>query len=139
MRPEDREVFACDGFAMRHNFLPSAVSARLHESLVAWQGAYRDMQQGGTVTRRFALDPVLFDTIPDPHALSLHPEWQALIRYVSSFNVEPVFYVQAIVARRGDEDRTAKTNRQFRLYTDAFQPSAKAWLLLDDVPKDGGR
>lgn len=138
VRAEDREAFARDGFVMRRNFLPPAVFARLHEGLAAWQGPCRDMVQGDAVTRRFALDPALLGAIPELRALSLHPEWQALIRYVSSFDVEPVSYVQTILARRGDGERTAQTDPQLRLHADAFQPSAKAWLFLDDVPEDEG-
>lgn len=140
LRDEDREAFARDGFVVRRNFLPDSVFARLREQLKAWRGPCRDMRQGDAVTRRFALDPALLSAVPDLSVLSRHPEWQSLIRYVSSFDAEPVTYVQTILARLQPKNGTsaASLDPQLRLHADAFQPSGKAWLFLDDVLEDEG-
>ncbi|WP_318248063.1 phytanoyl-CoA dioxygenase family protein [Novosphingobium huizhouense] len=142
IRAEDREAFARDGLVVRHDFLPPALFARLREGLAAWRGPCRDMRQGDAVTRRFALDPALLGAVPELRALSRHPEWQGLIRHVSSFDAEPVAYVQTILARQGAGAGGAagggSSDPQLRLHADAFQPSAKAWLFLDDVAEDEG-
>ncbi|MCH7628736.1 MULTISPECIES: phytanoyl-CoA dioxygenase family protein [Novosphingobium] len=136
VRDEDRAAFARDGFVVRHDFLPPAVFERLREGLQGWRGPCRDMRQGDAVTRRFALDPALLATVPEARALLAHPDWQGLIRYVASFDREPVSYVQTILAQRGDG--SGRADPQLRLHADAFQPSAKAWLFLDDVAPDEG-
>ena len=140
VRPDDRAAFDRDGFVVRRNFLPAPMFARLRDGLEAWRGPARDMRQGDAVTRRFALDPAILAAVPELRALLRHPEWQGLIRYVSSFDAEPVCYVQTILARcAGAEGAPApRGDPQLRLHADAFQPSAKAWLFLDDVPEDEG-
>lgn len=136
VRDEDRADFARDGFVVRRDFLPPAVFERLREGLQRWRGPCRDMRQGDAITRRFALDGALLGAVPEARALLAHPDWQGLIRYVSSFDAEPVGYVQTVLAQRGDG--SGRADPQLRLHADAFQPSAKAWLFLDDVAPDEG-
>jgi hypothetical protein len=63
------------------------------------------------------------------------PEFQGLLRYVCSFDCEPMLYLQTILghAVKGAPDP------QLELHTDAFQPSVKAWLFLNDVKADARR
>lgn len=135
VRDEDRIAFDRDGFVMRRDFLPPDLFVALRDALRRWRGPAREMRQGDAITRRIALDPAILAAIPELAALNAHPDWQGLIRYVSSFDAQPVSYVQTILARL---DGTTAVDPQLRLHADAFQPSAKAWLFLEDVPEDEG-
>jgi hypothetical protein len=56
------------------------------------------------------------------------------MRYVGSFDQEPLYYIQTILAhvRQGAPDP------QTNLHADTFHPTVKAWLFLTDVAADEG-
>jgi hypothetical protein len=62
------------------------------------------------------------------------PEWLGLIRYVGSFMLEPLLYIQTIFS----QVRKAPPDPQTRLHADAFHSSVKAWFFLTDVNEDEG-
>jgi len=131
---EDRAAFERDGFVVKHDFLPAADFAALKEGLLGWSGSAREMVQGDTITRRYAVDPELIRAVPAIRTMLCDRRWQGLARYVASFDVEPLLYVQSILSRRYD----APPDPQTRLHADTFHPSMKAWLFLEDVgPADG--
>lgn len=132
--PEDRQAFERDGFVVKRDFLPPATFAALKQGLLAWPGPAREMVQGDTITRRYAVDPELIGAVPAIREMLRDPRWQGLARYVASFDIEPLLYVQSILSRRHD----APPDPQTRLHADTFHPSMKAWLFLEDVgPADG--
>src|SRR3546814_3999822 len=68
------------------------------------------MVQGNTVTRRFAVDAAYEKAVPEILKLLRTPRWKGLMRYVSSFNVEPLYYIQVILPHRKkgpDDPQTA--------------------------------
>ncbi|WP_016745505.1 phytanoyl-CoA dioxygenase family protein [Rhizorhabdus wittichii] len=131
---EDREAFERDGFVIKRDFLPPDSFVALRDGLLDWSGPAREMVQGDTITRRYAVDPELIRAVPAMKALLRDPRWQGLARYVASFDVEPLLYVQSILSRRHD----APPDPQTRLHADTFHPTMKAWLFLQDVgPADG--
>jgi hypothetical protein len=132
--PADRIAFERDGFVMRRDFLPEADFAALRDGVLAWRGPAREMVQGDTITRRYAVDPALLAAVPALRRFQRDPRWRALARHVSSFDVEPLLYVQSILSRRRD----AEPDPQVHLHADTFHPSMKAWLFLEDVPAEDG-
>jgi len=132
--PDDRIAFERDGFVVRHDFLPEAQFRSLKDGLFAWNGPAREMIQGDTITRRYAVDPELLAAVPALHAFQRDRRWRALARYVASFDVEPLLYVQSILSQR----RNAEPDPQLHLHADTFHPSMKAWLFLEDVTADVG-
>jgi len=92
------------------------------------------MVQGDTITRRYALDPATLRALPAARALVRDPRWQGLIRYVGSYDTEPLVYIQSILTHRHD----APPDPQTRLHADTFHPTVKAWLFLTDVAPDEG-
>ena len=131
---EHREAFARDGFVKIENFLDADAFAALRDQVLSYPGAAREMVQGDTITRRYALDPETLRALPAARALTRDPRWQGLIRYVGSFDTEPLVYIQSILTHRYD----APPDPQTKLHADTFHPTVKAWLFLTDVAPDEG-
>src|SRR5205823_14020660 len=72
--------------------------------------------------------------LPAARGLVRDPRWQGLIRYVGSFDTEPLVYIQSILTHRYD----APADPQTRLHVDTFHPTVKAWLFLTNVAPDEG-
>jgi hypothetical protein len=132
--PAEREAFARDGFVALPSFLPPEEFAVLQAQIMNHQGAAREMVQGDTITRRIALDPAALGALPAARALARNPRWQGLIRYVGSYDTEPLVYIQSILTHRHD----APPDPQTKLHADTFHPTVKAWLFLTDVAADEG-
>ena len=132
--PADRIAFERDGFVEKRDFLPAGVFAELRDRLLAWPGPAREMVQGDTITRRYAVNPELLAAVPAIRAFQRDPRWRALARYVASFDIEPLLYVQSILSHRRD----APPDPQTSLHADTFHPTMKAWLFLEDVAADEG-
>ncbi|WP_340315024.1 phytanoyl-CoA dioxygenase family protein [Rhizorhabdus argentea] len=132
--PADVAAFERDGFVMKRNFLAPDVFAALHRQLLAWKGPAREMVQGDTITRRYAVDPELLAAVPAMRAFVRDRRWRTLARYVASFDIEPLLYVQTILSQRLD----APPDPQTHLHADTFHPTMKAWLFLEDVAPEEG-
>jgi len=126
---EDRTALERDGFLIKPDFLPADLFQQLLTEVKAYRGPGRETIQGDTVTRRFALDPKTLNKLPAVRTVIELPAFQGITRYVNSFDVEPMFYLQTILTHinKGPPDP------QLKLHSDAFQPSVKAWLFLTDV------
>jgi hypothetical protein len=131
---EDRAAFERDGFVLKRNFLPARHYAALKEQVLAFRGPARDQLQGDALTRRLALDRRALSRLPALRSLVESPEWLGLIRYVGSFRLEPLVYIQTIFSKV----REAPLDPQTRLHADAFHSSVKAWFFLTDVAEDEG-
>lgn len=100
--PADRAAFDRDGVVEIRDFLPGATFRALQDQLFSYRGPAREMVQGDTITRRLALDPAARRAIPAFEAFRRDARWQALSRYVSGFDIEPLLYVQSILPQRRD-------------------------------------
>lgn len=132
--PADRAAFARDGYVQIRDFLPDDIFVRLRDGVLGYCGAAREMVQGDTITRRFALDPDLLAAVPEVHALLRDSRWRGLNRYVGTYDQEPLTYVQSILSKVHD----APPDPQTHLHADTFHATAKAWLFLTDVAEDEG-
>ncbi len=131
---EDSAAFDRDGFVKTADFLPADAFAALRDLILSTAAEAREMVQGDTITRRISLgDPSLRDA-PAVRALIDNPRWRALLRYVASYDAEPLIYVQTILARHIEGPPDPQTN----LHADTFHPTMKAWLYLTDVAADDG-
>jgi len=131
---DDRAAFDRDGFVLKRNFLPAADFAVLQEQVLSFRGATRYQLQGDAMTRRIALDRAALSRLPALSSLVDHPEWLGLLRYVGSFMLEPLVYIQTIFSKARD----APPDPQTRLHADAFHPSVKAWFFLTGVSEEDG-
>lgn len=132
--PADRAAFDRDGFVARSDFLPPEAFARLRDQIAAYRGPAREMVQGDAVTRRIALDPEALAAMPEARAFLDNSAFRGLVRYVGSFDSQPLCYIQTILARRFPGQRDPQLN----LHADTFHPTIKAWFFLEDVALDEG-
>ncbi|MBV8937709.1 MAG: phytanoyl-CoA dioxygenase family protein [Alphaproteobacteria bacterium] len=131
---EDREAFERDGFILKSDFLPAADYAALKGQVLSFRGPVRHQFQGDALTRRIAVDRAVLARLPALRGLVDSPEWLGLVRYVGSFMLEPLVYIQTIFS----QVRDASPDPQTRLHADAFHPSVKAWFFLTDVAEEDG-
>ena len=131
---DDRAAFERDGFIVKRNFLPAPDYAAMKEQVLSFEGPARHQIQGDTMTRRIALDRVALSRLPALRGMVESPEWLGLVRYVGSFMLEPLLYIQTIFS----QVRKAPPDPQTRLHADAFHSSVKAWFFLTDVGEDEG-
>ncbi len=130
----DRAAFDRDGFVLRRNFLSADAFQRLGDQIRAYRGAAREMVQGDTITRRIALDPEALAAMPEARSVLDNGDFRGLVRYVGSYDSQPLCFIQTILAKRypGAQDP------QVHLHADTFHPTVKAWLFLEDVAIDDG-
>src|SRR5438067_5306014 len=131
---EDRAAFMRDGFVMKRDYLDPIEFARLRDGVLSFEAPAREMVQGDTITRRIALDGDALGHLPTVRALFNRPDWRGLMRYVGSFDQEPLYYIQTILSHVREGAPDPQTN----LHADTFHPSVKAWLFLTDVASDEG-
>lgn len=131
---EDRAAFDRDGFVLKPNFLPAGDYMALREQVLGYRGPARHQLQGDALTRRIALDRHALSHMPALRDVVESPQWLGLVRYIGSFMLEPVVYIQTIFSQM----RNAPPDPQTRLHADAFHPSVKAWLFLTDVTQEDG-
>jgi hypothetical protein len=86
------------------------------------------------MTQRIAVDHAALSRLPALRSLIDNPEWLGLVRYVGSFMLEPLVYIQTIFSKVRD----APPDPQTRLHADAFHSSVKAWFFLNDVTEEDG-
>ena len=130
----DREQFDEQGFVAIENFLPDGSFAALRDKILCKEFPAREMLQGDTITRRIAIDSRFMAAIPEVRDLIGSQRWRDLVRYVSSFDIEPLYYVQTILSHRAK----APPDPQTALHADTFHPTMKAWYFLEDVADDEG-
>ncbi len=131
----DREAFQRQGFVVRQQALPDQEFARLRDEALHQPFPAREMLQGDAVTRRVAVNPAFLRQAPATRAFLDGPLWNGLSDYVGSYRQKPMAYIQTILSHvRGQ----AEADPQLHLHADAFHPTVKAWLFLEDVADEDG-
>jgi hypothetical protein len=130
----EREAFDAQGFVVRHQALDESLFRALHREVDGLRVAAREMRQGGTVTRRIGLDRALLAALPATRSVVEGASLRNLIHYAGSYEGEPTFQIQSVIAAAGPNSADPQT----LFHADTFHPTAKAWLFLDDVAEDGG-
>ncbi|MFC6670377.1 phytanoyl-CoA dioxygenase family protein [Marinobacterium aestuariivivens] len=131
---EDVAQFEENGFILKQKLLPEAEFAAVRREIYGYSGEMREMIQGNTVTRRILLDGRTLKDMPSVDRLLRSERWQGLMHYVSSYAMEPVYYIQVILTHVDG----APDDPQTVLHMDAFHPSMKAWLFMDEVEPHKG-
>lgn len=130
----DKAQLAEQGYVLVPDFMPAEKFAALRDAILSRAADAREMVQGDAITRRIAVDAGMIRDIPALRTLLREPRWSALMRYVSSFNIEPLYYIQTILSHRFD----APADPQLNLHADTFHPTMKAWYFLTDVAAEDG-
>src|SRR3546814_5825139 len=76
---DDRAQFDGLGYIQVENFLPPDDFLRLRDKIFAHEAPARDMVQGNTVTRRFAVDAAYEKAVPEILKLLRTPRWKGQI------------------------------------------------------------
>ncbi len=130
----DRAQFAEHGYVLVPDLLPQEEFAALRQAVLERVSPAREMVQGDAITRRIAIDAGMMRDIPALRTLLRQSRWTALMRYVASFDIEPLYYIQTILTHR----TKAAPDPQTHLHADTFHPTMKAWYFLSDVAEDDG-
>jgi len=132
--PEHAASYQRDGFVVCHNVLPADRFQRLREEVVEHSFAAQEMLQGHTVTRFTPITRQMLKELPEFGQFVTGKLFQGLLKYVGSWNADPITFIHTVFAEpdRGERDP------QTVFHSDTFQPTAKCWYFLSDVPEDGG-
>ncbi len=130
----DREAFERDGFVSKPDFLPPDLFRKLVAEVEGFSGPAGEFKEGDAITRRIPLTAETLETLPACRALLQQPAWRGLTRYVSSFDAEPMAFIQTIFSKVDH----GKSDPQTSMHIDTFHPTMKAWLFLYDVTEDDG-
>lgn len=130
----ERAQFAEQGYIMVPDLLPAGQFEALREAVLKRVSPAREMIQGDAITRRIAIDADMLRDISALRALLRQPRWSGLMRYVASFDIEPLYYIQTILTQRVK----ARPDPQTHLHADTFHPTMKAWFFLTDVAEEDG-
>ncbi|MCX2831516.1 phytanoyl-CoA dioxygenase family protein [Microbulbifer thermotolerans] len=131
----DRRDFLKKGYILKENFLPQDEFQRLRQALQDYRGEVRELVEGTTLTQRTFMTRAEREKLPALKAFADDPRLDHLMRYCSSKNRPPLFYVEnlcnhANVVPRPDPQRD--------MHADTFHPCVKGWLYIDSVDDDNG-
>lgn len=132
--PADRAAFERDGYVVKRNLLPPDAFGQLLQEVQAFTGKAAEFKEGDAITRRICLTPENLKRLPACRQILAHPEFRGLTRYVSSFDTEPLVFIQTIFTHVDD----GQTDPQTSMHIDTFHPTMKAWLFLEDVAEEDG-
>jgi len=132
--PEDRADFERDGFLIKNNVLADKAFEQLKQELVEGMFEVREMRQEATVTRFVPLDRTVLARLPVTRKLVEGPLFQGVLRYMASFNAEPILFLHIVLTdpSKGDQDP------QTAIHSDTFQPTAKCWFFMHDIAEGEG-
>ena len=132
---EDRQAFDRDGFVMKPGFAPPDLFSQMIAEIEALTAEAREFKEGDAITRRIPLTPENLARLPACKRLLEMPQWRGLLCYVSSYEAEPIVFVQTIFTH---VDEQSKPDPQTSIHMDTFHPTMKAWLFLHDVTEEDG-
>ena len=131
----DRRQFLREGILVKPDFLPPQQFDALLAEVAAYRGEIRELVEGDTRTQRLFLTHEVREGLPECERLTRYPALDRLLRYTSSKNRPPFFFIENLKQHaRGD----AAPDPQKDLHMDTFHPCVKAWLYLDDVSERNG-
>ncbi len=131
---ENAADYARDGFVICRDVLPPEAFARLRREVEDNAFSAQEMLQGHTVTRFTPIRRQMLRELPELGALVTGKLFQGLLRYVGSWNADPITFIHTVFA---DPDR-GEQDPQTAFHSDTFHPTAKCWYFLSDVELDSG-
>ena len=132
---KDRQQFLRHGILVKPGFLSGPAFARLLNEVCHYEGPIQDIREGSTDTQRVLLTRAVRHNLPACEELTSNAELSALMRYTSSLNRPPVYFIENI---RQHARSTDQRDPQKDLHMDTFHPCVKGWLFLDEVTLENG-
>ncbi|WP_418295762.1 phytanoyl-CoA dioxygenase family protein [Microbulbifer sp. SA54] len=131
----DRRQFIQHGYILKPDFLPEAEFEALARELQSYHGEIRETVEGTTLTERAFMTADVRQNLPGMQAFAERPALDRLMRYCSSKNRPPLFYVENLC---NQANVTPRADPQRDMHADTFHPCVKGWLYLDDVDDSNG-
>ena len=131
----ERRQFKTQGYLLIRDFLPPAAFAALAREVRGYRGELRAETEGRTLTERVYLTQEVLTQLPECKRLVECRSLLKLLRYTSSKNRIPFFYLENIVH---EGSANPAPDPQKDLHTDTFHPCVKAWLYLEAVTPANG-
>ncbi len=131
----DRRDFLKNGYILKENFLPEAQFARLARELQNYEGDVREFVEGTTLTQRTFMTHQIREGLPELQSLANDPRLDRLMRYCSSKNRPPLFYIENLC---NHANVTPRPDPQRDMHADTFHPCVKGWLYIDPVDDNNG-
>jgi len=131
----DRRDFLKSGFILKENFLPEDQFRHLAEELQNYEGQVREFVEGTTLTQRTFMVRDAREGLPALKAFVEDPRLDRLMRYCSSKNRPPLFYVENLC---NHANVTPRPDPQRDMHADTFHPCVKGWLYIDAVDDSNG-
>ena len=116
---EDRRMFREQGWILKRDFLPPEAFAALKGELLGYRGEITEVQEGDTRTQRVLLTRQTLQALPRCRALVEHPALDRVMRYASSKNRPPLYYIENLRLKAVD---SALKDPQQDLHSDTFHP-----------------
>lgn len=124
-----------EGFVLMENYLPAETFAALNEEVRNLHDVeVRQCVQGDALTQRVLLTDAVLANTPACRELLNTKSFVRSLKYASSRNSQPIYYVQKVKSNALD----AVADPQRTLHSDTFHATMKAWLFLDDVGDHNG-
>ena len=134
VNPADRAAYQRDGYVAKRDFLSPGLFRALAKEIDGFVASAGEFKEGDAITRRIPLSPANLRKLPACRQLLDHPQWRGLTRYVSSFDADPLVFIQTIFTRVDEDPPDPQTS----MHIDTFHPTMKAWLFLEDVAEEDG-
>ena len=132
---EDRRAFLKDGYVLKENFLPPERFGQLVAELRGYTGEVREFVEGTTLTQRTFMTQPVRDKLPALRAFAQDSRLDRLMRYCSSKNRPPLFYIENLC---NHANVTPRPDPQRDMHADTFHPCVKGWLYIDPVDDNNG-
>ncbi|AWF80111.1 hypothetical protein BTJ40_04365 [Microbulbifer sp. A4B17] len=130
-----RKEFIKNGYILKKNFLSEEQFLRLAKELNQFEGPVREIIEGTTVTQRIFMDYKERKRAPEFNALVENKLLDRLMRYCSSKNRPPLFYIENLC---NHENVNPRPDPQRDLHADTFHPCVKGWLYIDETDNSNG-
>ncbi|MBB3061877.1 phytanoyl-CoA dioxygenase family protein [Microbulbifer rhizosphaerae] len=131
----DRRDFLRNGYILRKDFLPEEQFQCLVLELQNYEGQVREFVEGTTLTQRAFMTHRVREQFPELKALVEDSRLDRLVRYCSSKNRPPLFYIENLC---NHANVTPRPDPQRDMHADTFHPCVKGWLYIDPVDDSNG-
>ncbi|WP_444895077.1 phytanoyl-CoA dioxygenase family protein [Microbulbifer sp. SSSA005] len=132
---EYRREFIENGYILKKNFLDNKQFLQLVKELDQFEGPVREIIEGTTVTQRIFMDYEERKRAPEFKRLVENQLLNRLMRYCSSKNRPPLFYIENLC---NHENVNPRPDPQRDLHADTFHPCVKGWLYIDETSDNNG-
>lgn len=132
---EDRVFFRENGYLLKENFLPPEAFASLEREVRAYDGAFRRIKEGDTLTERAFPVGAEAGRLPALRNMLLSEPFSSLVRFTSARNERPRVFIERITQLKY---KKGLPDPQKNMHKDTFHPTVKAWLYIDDVTEENG-